>query len=254
MCFKPQSLDRYNTVVSGGAAEGKSVITDTSSGGTLKKVSIRLDRPTHANHKSIHNTFLKFIDLTGCYLVPEEGLNPDGSSVSVGQIETRYSMNNVVPDKLIHVISHEIDSSDDDTHHLICSEALSTTRAYTEYCIPMRLVFMILCLMKLSLIHFLQRILKNQIKDKYIMILKNSYFHKEGQILTNHEFADEAILSMFVIVDTDKQSTENNLVLSSTTNFFETNLPDGEYTMNFSDGEESKKITFTTTTNNAYNL
>ena len=48
---------------------------------------------------------------------------------------------------------------------------------------------------------------------------------------------------MFVIVDTDKQSTEEGLVFIFTDNFF-TELPDGDYIMNFSDGEESENIIY----------
>tara|TARA_R100001463_G_scaffold64140_2_gene117229 strand:+ start:5089 stop:11445 length:6357 start_codon:yes stop_codon:yes gene_type:complete len=249
MCFKPRLW------IDSDASTGNYSVSDiTSSAGTLKKVVIKTTRPTASGQITFFNTFLKFIDLTGCYLVPESGVNAQGTSITGQGFETRAGMNNSIPqngtnnNELIYVISHEVSNSDSEEHHLICTAELEDQTGYrilqpNETCfyefMPKSIKFNFLSS------EYTKKAYKNEVYDE----IKDSYFHKDGKLLNNSIYSDEGILSMFVIVDTDKQSTEDSLVLTSTENFFSTKLPDGNYIMNFSDGEESEKISFTSKSN-----
>lgn len=233
----------------------------TSSSGTLKNNLINTSRAT-SSESTFQNTFLKFVDLTGCYLVPEKGVNSEATSFSKGTVEQRRGMDGAIPmhnssNTLIHIISHEVLNSNSEHHHLICDGALVNDTAYrilqpNETCLydfmPEEIKF-----------NYLSSNYTKTSNQEKVYNIKNSYFYKEGQVLnTNSNFADEAILSMFVIVDTDKQSgsgvnNDNGLVLSSTDDFFTSNLPEGNYSMVFSDGENSDKISFTSTNNLKYN-
>jgi len=252
MCFKPRLW------IDADSSTGNYSVSDiTSSAGTLKKVVIKTTKVTISGQRTFVNTFLKFIDLTGCYLVPEKGVNAQGDSITSGSYETRAGMNNSIPqngtnnNELIHVISHEVSNSDSEEHHLICTAELEDETGYrilqpNETCfyefMPKTIKFNFLS----------SEYTKKAYKDEVYDEIKESYFHKDGKLVNNNIYSDEAILSMFVIVDTDKQSTEEGLVLTSTDNFFSTKLPDGDYIMNFSDGEESEKISFTSKSNNKY--
>ena len=210
-----------------------------SSNGLVKKYTIT---PSATDG----NGFLKMVDLTGCYLVPEEGTTLSGTTFTDGTNISSKRMNNVRPTlgKLIYVISHEVSSSDADNHIIVTDIALD---ANTEYRImePNET-----CLYDF----FPDKIHLNTLSSSYTKIhdedkvydTKHDYTSQEGKSLEGGGTeANEAILSMFVIVDTDKQSTNTGLVIKDCRNFMATNFPNGDYNMLFSDGDNKKKIQFT---------
>lgn len=192
------------------------------------------------------NQFLKMLDITGCYLVPEEGTTLGGTTFSDGSVLSSKRMDNVRPTlgQLVYVISHEVSSSNSDNHFLVTDIALL---AGTEYRIlqPNET-----CLFDF----FPNKIHLNTLSSSYTKIHNEEKTYSTEQDYTARHGksaegggtnANEGVLSMFVIVDTDKQSTDDGLVLKDVRNFMSTNLPNGEYNMLFSDGDNKKKIQLT---------
>ena len=214
-------------------------INETNSGssnGTVYEYDLKLN--------GIQNQFLKLTDITGCYLAIESGKHTDGTTITGSTLSSGKRMNNVVPSNLIYVISHEVNSSDASLHNIVTDTTLSTNSAYrilqpNETCIYD---------------FFPEKILLNTLSSSYTKIpnsnqvynLKQDYTSRKGmQKEAGNTTENEGILSMFVLVDTDKQSTDNHLVLRDSKNFMQTNFPNGDYNLYFSDGDENKKITVT---------
>jgi len=218
----------------------------TSSNGTVKKTTIE-SPGTHTGSTDGHNNFLRELDITGCYLVPETGKSVDGTSITTGSALSSKRMNNVNPTTLIYVISHEVNSSNANQHFLITDTALSASTAYrilqpNETCIydffPSKLNLNVLSS------SYTKMSGENKVYDT-----KQTYVFRNGADTTaNNTVENEGVLSMFVMVDTDKQSTDNSLVLKDANNFISTKLPDGEYSLYYTDGNNGKKIETTTIT------
>lgn len=217
-----------------------STATITSSSGNLHKNVIDVETST------LDNNFLKFIDLTGCYLVPEEGVDIDGTSITKGTEFLSKSMNGATPStsgtpKLIYIYSHEISNSNDKDHHLICDEALVNDTPYR-----------ILQPNQTCLYDFMpEKIFLNTLSSEYTKManedkvydIKNHYHYKESKDLSaNTNYRDDGVLSMFVAIDLNNKSTDGNIIIKSPNNFFNNLLPAGDYNMLFSDGENSEKI------------
>ncbi len=219
----------------------------TSSNGTVKKTMIE---SPGTNTVSIvgNNNFLRELDITGCYLVAEDGKSVDGiNTITAGTTLDARRMNNVIPTSLIYVISHEVDSSNANQHFLITDIALSASKAYrilqpNETCMYN---------------FFPSKVYLNALSSSYTKMsgenkvydTKQSYGFQNGTDYTpNNLKENEGVLSMFVMIDTDKQSSDNSLVLKDPTNFISTNMPDGEYSLYYTDGENGKKIETTTIT------
>ena len=205
-----------------------------SSNGTVYEYDFKLN--------SIQNQFLKFTDITGCYLAIESGKHTDGTNITGSTLSSGKRMNNVVPSNLIYVISHEVNSSDANLHNIVTDTTLSTNSAYrilqpNETCIYD---------------FFPDKILLNTLSSSYTKIpnsnqvynTKQDYTSREGmQKEAGNTTENEGVLSMFVLVDTDKQSTDDYLVLKDSKNFMQTNFPNDDYNLYFSDGDNSKKRT-----------
>jgi len=180
------------------------------------------------------NKFLKFVDITGCYLVPE---NSNATQTSVEYL------NETIAEDIIYVVSHEIDPSVENTHNIITDKELPNNRAYrimqpNEVCMynftPEEITF-------------------NKLSSKYTKVsgenktynIKSSYFYQNG-IESVKE--NEAFLSMYVALDTDKQTTDDYLVIRDSSKVYSGLLSD-EKTYNFfaSDGDNKKKISITAT-------
>ncbi len=213
--------------------------TIKSSNGNVRKYNFTPDATSG-------NQFLKLLDLTGCYLVPEEGTTLGGTGFSDGSVLSSKRMDNVRPTlgELVYVISHEVSSSNSDMHHLVTDIDLIND---TEYRIlqPNET-----CLFDF----FPNKIHLNTLSSSYTKIHNEERTYSTEQDYTARHGksaegggtnANEGVLSMFVIVDTDKQSTDDGLVLKDARNFMTTNLPNGEYNMFFSDGDNKKKIQLT---------
>jgi len=217
-----------------------STATITSSSGNLHKNVIDVET------SSLDNNFLKFIDLTGCYLVPEEGVDIDGTSITKGTEFLSKSMNGATPStsgtpKLIHIYSHEISNSNDKDHHLICDEALVNDTPYR-----------ILQPNQTCLYDFMpEKIFLNTLSSEYTKManenkvydMENHYHYKESKDISgNTNYRDDAVLSMFVAIDLNNKSSDGNVIIKSPNNFVNNLLPAGDYNMLFSDGENSEKI------------
>ena len=212
-----------------------------SSNGDVKKTTLT------SNGDGAVNNFLRLVDITGCYLVPEVGKSTDGTTITTGSFASSKRMNNVAPDELIYVISHEVDSADANQHFIVTDVGFTADTTYrvlqpNETCIYD---------------FFPSKINLNVLSSSYTKVsgenktyqTKNSYSYQHGKFANPNGVTDnEGILSMYVVIDTDKQSTDTGLVLKDPSNFIDSNLPDGEYSLIFSDGDNKKKIEVTTST------
>tara|TARA_R100001460_G_scaffold54467_7_gene93775 strand:- start:2611 stop:7323 length:4713 start_codon:yes stop_codon:yes gene_type:complete len=208
--------------------------TINSSNGNLHKNAI--DVATSDKH----NCFLKFIDLTGCYLVPEAGRDIVGTSVSTGTKDLAKSMQEVRVSQLIHVVSHEVNNGDIDEHHLITDRALAAG-AY-RILQPNETCFYDFMPKELHLNTLKSEYTKKANKNEVYIDEKESYFYKDGNDKSgDNSYRDEGVLSMFVAIDLDKQSTDDGIVIEDSEQF--TNiLPTGDYSLYYSDGKNSKRI------------
>jgi hypothetical protein len=199
--------------------------TITSSNGNIRKNTMSV---------SGKNEFLQFVDLTGCYLIEEKD---DQDSSRVGTENSVTYMNDTFPNDIIYVISHEIDPATATTHYLITDKELTNDRAYrimqpNEVCMydftPEDITFNLLS----------SRYTKVMNENKTYNI-KSSYFYQEG-IKDKRE--NEGFLSMYVVLDTDKQSDDDYLVIRNRSDIHDDILPKGNYSFFASDGENKRKI------------
>ena len=193
-----------------------------SSNGNFKK---------HVMDVSDKNRFLKYVDLTGCYLVQESNGTTHGTETTV------VGMNEVLTEDIIYVVSHEIDDSTQDNHILITDKAIANDRAYrimqpNEVCMydfsPEDISF-------------------NKMSSRYTKVMnsnevyniKSSYFHKD----TSDDITKkEAFLSMYVLVDTDKQTSDDYMVIRNKNNIHTGLFPEGNYNLFVSDGDNKGKV------------
>ena len=231
MVFKPRLIT--NTVSS---SSPHNQTSSNSSNGTVYEYDFDVT--------GSQNQFLRLTDITGCYLAIENGKHTDGTAITGSTATSGKRMNNVIPDALVYVISHEVNSSNADSHKIVTDTTLSSDSEYrilqpNETCIYD---------------FFPDKILLNTLSSSYTKVPENNRVYDMKQDYTSREGVDkdagsttsnEGVLSMFVLVDTDKQSTDNHLVLRDSKNFMQTNFPNGDYNLYFSDGDENKKITVT---------
>jgi len=186
------------------------------------------------------NSFLRFVDLTGCYLVPEAGVR-DG--ITFSKSLTYRTMNDMQPSELIYVISHETDDNSTfiNKHHLITDVQLTNSTNYRI--LQPNETF--------SYDFFPETIRLNTLSHKFTKMsnadevydINESYVLKETQDLeTTSDTNDEGILSMFVAIDLDKQSTDTGVVIKDNDKFFESILQEGSYNLYFSDGKNGQKL------------
>ena len=185
------------------------------------------------------NEFLQFVDLTGCYLIEEKDAQ---DSSRVGTENSVTYMNDTFPEDIIYVISHEIDDSNLFQHHLITDKELTNDRAYrimqpNEVCMydftPEDITF-----------NLLSSRYTKVINENKMYNIKSSYLYKEG---VKDKKENEAFLSMYVMVDTDKQSNDDYLVIRDKNgiygDFHQSGIiPEGNYSFFASDGENKKKV------------
>jgi len=218
------------------------VVDVKSSNGVLKKNTISVS--------SGQNAFLKYIDLTGCYLVPETGRHVTGTSVSTSTTyefvdatakavseELGISMNNISPLNLVYVVAHEVDDTTSTDHHLITDSELLDNTPYrilqpNETCLYD---------------FFPDKLNIGTLSSEYTKIpgerkvfnTKDNYTVREGNDETPGNFIEnEGVLSMFVVVDCDRQNAGPSLVQHTIGNV----LAEGEHSLFFSDGENNKKM------------
>ena len=180
------------------------------------------------------NEFLQFMDLTGCYLVMEEDATVSSSQ---GTETTVKYMNNIYPEDIIYVVSHEIDPTTETNHHIITDKELTADRAYrlmqpNEVCMydfsPEQISF-------------------NKLSSRYTKVMnenktydiKSSYLYQQG---INKVEENEGFLSMYVLVDTDKQTSSDYVVIRNRGLLHELFPASRPYSLYASDGENKNKI------------
>jgi hypothetical protein len=208
-------LRLYYTSNANGMGSFSSVKT---SNGNAQQVTII---PKQAGYSS----WLEFVDLTGCYLRVEHiagsQANQVGGLVAGGE-----------PRQPIYVYSHDINAAGQAT--LTLSEALQDGRAYRI------LQPNPICMYDFSPADIEFNVLKPEYtkkpnNDEMYGNRKNNYFFGEGG--QRHLTTGESVLSMYVMLDLDKQSTSSSILASQTLEV----LPIGDYSLFFSDGKNSIK-------------
>lgn len=171
-----------------------------------------------------YNSWLEFVDLTGCYLARETVNSANADSVGGTVAGTK-----VQP---IYVYSHDINTAGQTV--LTLSSALDNNRAYrvmqpNSICMydfsPPNIEFYV---MKPE---YTKKANENAVYGEQ----KNNYFFNEGG--QRHLTTGEAVLSMYAMIDLDKQSTSSSIIANQTLEI----LPVGNYHLYFSDGKNSIK-------------
>lgn len=211
--------------------------------------------------------WLSFVDLTGCYLVSEDvktfnALNDTvedystagdkgiGGSHGVGSGENgeRHSINNGTPNHILYVISHEIDTTRPDRTHILTvsgdfPDAASSATHFSRF-----KNFRIMQPNHTCFYNFSpKRITLNQLSSKYTKKPKeevmysniNNYLYKDKLGSKADEGNNEAVLSMYVVVDPDGQSADGNLVVADPSNLRGNVFRSGKVKMNISDGDNN---------------
>ena len=208
--------------------------TITSSNGNVHHATI------DTTQSDDENSFLRFVDLTGCYLVPEAGVR---EGITFAKNLNYRTMNDMQPSELIYIISHEPDDNDSliNKHHLITDVQLTDSTNYRI--LQPNETF--------SYDFFPETVRLNTLSHKFTKVsngntvydINQSYILKETQNLNaNSNTNDEGVLSMFVAIDLDKQSTDTGVVIKDKDKFFESILQEGSYNLHFSDGKNGKKL------------
>ena len=231
----------------------------------------------HKMYGSLNPSWLTNVDLTGCYLVSEEGSlvwnntgnvmqnfapNNGNNSFRSGshgvfrnEYSTRYSVDGVNPNHILYVLSHEIDTTSKSRQHIITvsgdlpTPILASDKANCDDRMNHIQRFRYYRIMQPNHTCFTSgspnRISINQLSSKYTRKPNtDEYYHKIGHYGIKdsegtqiHESNNEGILSMYVIVDPDNQSNDGNLVVRNLSNMSDNILKEGQTKMLFSDGD-----------------
>lgn len=211
--------------------------------------------------------WLSFVDLTGCYLVSEDvkTFNPlndtvedystagdkgIGGSHGVGSGENgeRHSINNGTPNHILYVISHEIDTTRPDRTHILTVSGDFPSAASSATHFSRFKNFRIMQPNHTCFYNFSpKRITLNQLSSKYTKKPKeevmysniNNYLYKDKLGSKADEGNNEAVLSMYVVVDPDGQSADGNLVVADPSNLRGNVFRSGKIKMNISDGDNN---------------
>ena len=198
----------YNSSLSGMSAS----TSHASSSGNIFKTAIS---PQH----SVKSAWLAYVDLTGCYLVPESGSPTENSVDSIIGVKTTP----------IYVYAHEV------------TAGTTTIELYTESALVNGTAYRIMqpnpvCMYEFSpetIELFVPRgeYTKKANSDEMYGKQENNYFFNEGS--RQFETTNEAVLSMYVPLDIHK-NVGGTTILSDI-------IPKGDYDLLFSDGDESFK-------------
>ena len=237
----------------------------------LRGETSRASAPNLLFPNNLH--WLSYMDLTGCYLVSEEveAYNPQAEivedyatagggiggshGIGSGQNMMRYSINNTSPKYMLYVISHEIDTTRQERNHIL---TLSGTfpDAVTNNSNNQRFKNFRIMQPNHTCFHSFSpnKIRINELSSKYTKMPSEdaTYPAKIPNYLWGEEFSDrtqegnnEAVLSMYVVVDPDGQSADGNLVVENPVNLRDNIMASGTVEMNISDGSNSKLTSVT---------
>lgn len=215
------------------ASEHEAKVDITSSNGTIYHYGFNA-----FNEKM---GWLDFVDLTGCYLVSEAGKDTIlRSSVVTGSESTNSArtMEGVIPDDLIYVISHTVTNSGTRRNNLILDMHLTDGETY-RVLKPNETAFYDFSPKEISLNTLSSSYTKMSGEDKMYNVQQHIDIvdGKQGRSSSVSGPRGEAFLSMYVAIDPDKQSaSEDYLVMRKAQNFLEA-FPQSEYNVLMSDGE-----------------
>ena len=219
--------------------------------------------------------FLSHVDLTGCYLVSEgvkiddtdDDENPivrnlgvtignnvaeDGSRTMNGFTQNRASIDLGTPNHILYVISHEIDTTRKDRTHILTVSGNFPSPVASSVVAGRLKTFRIMqpnhtCFHDFSP----KKIRLNQLSSSYT---KKPREDATYTTINNFMFADrlgsrsdegnnEAVLSMYVVVDTDGQTDESDIVIRNPTSMRNNIMTEGKLKMNLSDGDNNNFTT-----------
>jgi len=222
----------------------------------------------NAYPRSDNPHWLSFVDLTGCYLVSEEfrslvdssttgetivdenassgGSHGLGSSVNM----ERYSLNNGTPKYILHVISHEIDTTRQDRTHIItvsgtfpdaATDKTTDNGRFKSFRImqPNHTCFYDFSPKKIRINQLSSKYTKKPNEDSTYLDPINHFMFRDAPSNHTQEGSNEAVLSMYVVVDPDGQSSDGNLVVESPVNLRNNIMTEGKLLMNLSDGDNN---------------
>ena len=197
--------------------------------------------------------WLSFVDLTGCYLVKEGGTYVDtGTSPTAGQYNptTDNLTSKTGADDIVYVISHELDNnSSTERYYIHTDRPLSASTAYrvmtpNHTCMydffPKELYF------NVPTGQYTKKPDDNAVYES-----TKDFFQTDANATksTKNPFSQEGVMSMFVAVDLDKQSSDDYIVIRQPDNFIGSSgilSSDSKFDFYFSDGENGKKISVNT--------
>lgn len=249
--------------------------SDTATNGTEVHTLVFADQEVRENVINSSNMhWLSFLDLTGCYLVGEEvkrhidnfgtvedyelaGDEGIGGSMSVdGSNSLRQTMDLGTPKHMLYVISHEIDTTTPIRRHILTvsgtfptaekptassdsNDRIFATRIKTFRIMqPNHTCFYSYSPKDIRINQLSSRYTKKPREDAMYDTI-NHFLYKDALGSKIDEGNNEAVLSMYVVVDPDGQTTEGNLVITNPVNLRDNIMSTGEIDMNISDGDNN---------------
>ena len=161
--------------------------------------------------------FLSFVDLTGCYLAPENGkyISKTGDAITEGTHSDGESLNGVTPNTLLYVLSHELDiSNTTKTHIITVDSALVAADTYYRILQPNHTCFYANSPTTIRL----NEMSSKYTKEPYSTSMynnPNSYFVNGASGARTLAGEGEAVLSMYVIADPNDISAADHVVIRS---------------------------------------
>lgn len=190
----------------------------------------------HYQITSIDNyKWLDFVDLTGCYLVSTTGkyYNEDGDVTTLSHGE---SLDEVTPTKIVYVLSHEVDDTEDlttqapdATDSTTSSENMSSTNSRDHIItvsaqLPDDTYYRIMQPNHTCLHEFSPKLIRmNTLSSKYTKKAYKkemydgirAYQYRESRGTRTDTGNNEAVLSMYVAIDGDGTASDDHLITQS---------------------------------------
>lgn len=194
------------------------------------------------SHKGKYN-FLQFLDLTGCYLAPIRGKNTQNEDVGTDSSDVHI-------DDLVYIVSHTYDtitslSDDEDYSYLIMDKDITGDSSGTQYKIlhPNPVCMWDRTPKDIYLNHLSKRYTKVPDSDRMYGTDITDYQFIEGNDpdrTGGSNNSQEAILSMYAVIDLDDIGQSNNTVLKNRNELRNITTNDGfSREMCISDGENT---------------
>lgn len=192
------------------------------------------------NSSSAFNSWLPYVDITGCYLVAENGRQTTGGVSGNTPTETLAGeCHNRLADDIIYVISHEVNDSDPTKNSLLLDRPLTADTAY-RIMQPNDIFSHSFSPEEITPYLMSHRYTKMPDENKTYKKIEQYFAQTTKGITSGVPPESEGILSMYVVLDPDKQTTNDYLVIRDRTklkDYFST----GSSTYYISDGKNGTK-------------